>query len=77
VPGQTLLPPSLTGTRSCAEYDGEQCRADRVYLTSDPADAAVYAALAPGGGRGDVYEVEPVAAPAAIVVATIRCARSC
>src|SRR5215211_4762729 len=90
VPGQTLLPPSLTGARSCADYDDEHCRADRVYLTSDPADAAVYAALAPGAGGGDVYEVEPVgelepdppgevdtdsyAAAAATVVATVRCA---
>ncbi len=36
------------------------CRADRVYLTTDPVDASIYAALAPGGRYGDVYEVEPL-----------------
>ena len=60
VPGQALLPPSVTGARSCADYDGEHCRADRVYLTTDAEEAAVYAALATPGGRGDVYEVEPI-----------------
>ncbi|HYT52668.1 MAG TPA: NAD(+)--rifampin ADP-ribosyltransferase [Gaiellaceae bacterium] len=87
-PGQALYPPSLTGTRSCADFDTAHCRSDRVYLTTDQADAAVYAALAPLGGRGDVYEVEPLgalephppgglctssyAAPAATVVAVVR-----
>ncbi len=60
VPGQKLLPPSLTAACSCADYDGEHCRADRVYLTTDAEEAAVYAALATPGGRGDVYEVEPL-----------------
>jgi Rifampin ADP-ribosyl transferase len=60
VPGQKLLPPSLTGACSCADHDSEHCRADRVYLTTDAEEAAVYAALATPGGRGDVYEVEPI-----------------
>jgi hypothetical protein len=40
VPGDRLLPPSVTGARSCAHYDSEHCRADRVYLTMDPGEAA-------------------------------------
>jgi hypothetical protein len=88
VPGQALYPPSLMGARSCADLDAEHCRSDRVYLTTDQADAVVYAALVPLGGRGDVYEVEPLgvlepdlpgdlctssyAAPAATVVAVVR-----
>jgi hypothetical protein len=60
VPGQKLLPPSLTDAGSCADYDGEHCRADRVYLTTDAEEAAVYTALATPGGHGDVYEVEPL-----------------
>jgi hypothetical protein len=88
VPGQKLLPPARTGARSCSDYDGRHCRPDHVYLTADPTEAAVYAALASSGGDGDVYEVEPVgelepdppgdaaasayAARAAIVVAIVR-----
>ncbi len=88
VPGQALYPPSLTGHRSCAEFEAEHCRSDRVYLTMDQADAVVYAALAPLGGGGDVYEVAPLgalesdppgglctssySAPAATVVAVVR-----
>jgi hypothetical protein len=61
IPGQKLLPPLLTDACSCAEYDGgEHCRADRVYVTTDAEEAAVYAALTAPSGRGDVYEVEPV-----------------
>ena len=57
-------------------------------MTTDAEEAAVYAALAAPGGRGDVYEVEPVgelepdsaaapgtasyATPAATVVRVIR-----
>jgi hypothetical protein len=33
------------------------CRRDRVYATTELRVARVYAALAPFGGRGDVYEV--------------------
>ena len=88
VPGQKLLPPLLTDACSCADYDGEHCRTDRVYLTTDDEEAAVYAALTAPGGGGDVYEVEPVGAlepdpaasagtgsyatPAATVVRVIR-----
>jgi hypothetical protein len=88
VPGQKLLPPLLTDACSCADYDGEHCRTDRVYLTTDAEEAAVYAALTAPGGGGDVYEVEPVGAlepdpaasagtgsyatPAATVVRVIR-----
>ncbi len=87
-PGQKLLPPSLTGASSCADYDGEHCRSDRVYLTTDLEEATVYVALAPRGRCGDVYEVEPTDEPepdpscatgtttfttrAAIVVAVVR-----
>jgi hypothetical protein len=86
-PGQKLEPPALIGTPSCADEDGQHCRSDRVYLTTDPEEAAIYAALAPWSGRGDVYEVEPsgevepktpdaapksYAAPAATIVAVVR-----
>ena len=60
IPGQKLLPPFLTDACSGADYDSEHCRADRVYLTTDVEEAAVYAALATPGGGGDVYEVEPL-----------------
>jgi hypothetical protein len=36
VPGQRLLPPVITGARSCVDHDGQHCRDDRVYLTTDP-----------------------------------------
>jgi len=88
VPGQILQPPARTGTPSCSDYDSKHSRSDRVYVTTDPEEAAVYAALAPWGGRGDVYEVEPggelepeapgeagagsYAAPTATVVAVVR-----
>jgi hypothetical protein len=60
VPGQKLLPPRLTDACSCADYDAEHCRADRVFLTTDAEEAAMYAALATPRGHGDVYEVEPL-----------------
>ncbi len=60
VPGQKLLPPRLTDASSCSDYNGDHCRADRVYLTTDAEEAAVYAALATPGGHGDVYEVDPL-----------------
>lgn len=88
IPGQKLLPPLVTDACSCADYDGEHCRADRVYVTTDAEEAAVYAVLTAHRGRGDVYEVEPIgelepdpaaapgtgsyAAPAATVVRVIR-----
>jgi len=63
VPGQKLLPPSLSGARSCADLDSRHCRPDRVYLTADPEEAAIYAALAASWGFGDVYQVEPMDEP--------------
>ena len=59
-PGETLLPPLITGACSCADYASDHSRADRVYVTTDADEAAVYAALAAPGGYGDVYEVEPL-----------------
>jgi hypothetical protein len=38
------------------------CRADRVYVTTNLEEAAIYAALAPAGGRGGVYAVKAVGA---------------
>ena len=61
MPGKTLLPPRLTGARSCANLDAQHCRSDRVYVTTDFEVAVVYAALAPPAGNGDIYEVEPLA----------------
>jgi hypothetical protein len=88
VPGQMLEPPALTGAPSCSDHGRTHCRSDRVFVTSDPEEAAVYAALASRGGRGDVYEVEPCgelepeapgktgagsyAVPAATVTAVVR-----
>ena len=63
MPGQRLLPPSLSGARSCADFDSRHCRPDRVYLTADPEEAAIYAALAAPWGFGDVYQVEPMDDP--------------
>lgn len=60
LPGETLLPPLVTGVRSCADHDAEHSRSDRVYLTTDPAEAAAYAALTAPGGHGDVYEAKPL-----------------
>jgi hypothetical protein len=34
-----------------------------VYLTADPEEAAIYAALAASWGFGDVYQVEPMDEP--------------
>jgi len=88
LPGEKLQPPSLSGVPSCSRFDSQHCQPDRVYLTTDSEEAAVYAALAPWHGHGDVYEVEPdgvlepeaisedgtgsYAAPAATVVAVVR-----
>jgi len=63
MPGQRLLPPSLSGARSCADFDSRHCRPDRVYPTADPEEAAIYAALAAPWGFGDVYQVEPMDDP--------------
>lgn len=71
-----ILPPVRTGVmstldaaRSAAnEYGDATLRArseavirkDRVYLTSDPDEATLFAAMNPSGAPGVVYEVEPV-----------------
>lgn len=65
-----ILPPDLTGVLSTRNVDfpDEAMRAeaervtrtDRVYLTSDPDEASIFAAFNPSGERGWVYEVEPV-----------------
>lgn len=55
-----LLPPDETGAPSLSAYDSRQfCRMDRVYLTTDPHAALIYAASHPSG-TGVVYEVEPI-----------------
>ncbi len=59
MPGEKLQPPSLSGVPSCSRLDSRHCQPDRIYLTTDSEEAAVYAALAPWHGHGDVYEVEP------------------
>lgn len=57
--GDQVLPPSVTGTPTTADYGAVRvCRRDRIYATTDAAAARVFAALAPFGGGGDVYEVE-------------------
>jgi hypothetical protein len=49
----------MTGTPTTADCGGPTvCRRDRVYATTELRFARVYAALAPFGGCGDVYEVE-------------------
>jgi hypothetical protein len=49
----------MTGTPTTADYGGPTvCRRDRVYATTELRFARVYAALAPFGGCGDVYEIE-------------------
>src|SRR5215831_809862 len=42
---ETLLPPSVTGTPACTDHDRLHCSCDRVHLTTDPTEAATYAAL--------------------------------
>lgn len=65
-----ILPPTRTGvmsTRDACAGDPELAaqaaaviRRDRVYLTSDPDEASLFAAMNPSGLPGVVYEVEPV-----------------
>lgn len=70
--GDRILPPDQTGARSMADLDtapddmraqlARVHRTDRVYLTTDPAAARMYAAFYPGGDArrgGTVYRVEP------------------
>jgi len=56
--GGILLPPSITGAKSCADYGaGHVCRRDKVYVSVDVEDARLVAALTPAG---KVYQVEPL-----------------
>jgi hypothetical protein len=56
--GDRILPPSVTGTPTTADFAAAPvCRRDRVYASTELRVARVYAALAPFGGHGDVYEV--------------------
>jgi hypothetical protein len=56
--GDLILPPSVTGTPTTADFAATPvCRRDRVYASTELRVARVYAALAPFGGHGDVYEV--------------------
>lgn len=64
--GQLLLPPAITGVKPAneyADYPPGVYRPDRVYLTTDPENARLFAALHPSGTAdrgGDVYRVEPL-----------------
>lgn len=58
--GDYVLPPSVTGAKSCASYGAASvCRRDRVYVTAHFENAREAAAMHPSG-RGKVYEVEPI-----------------
>jgi hypothetical protein len=55
-----ILPPKMTGVPSTAQYGAEAvCRLDRVYLTTLPDAAVLFAAGAPSAQPGWVYEVTP------------------
>lgn len=53
--GQYVLPPSLTGAKSSAHFGNYMCDPGRVYVSTNPLDALMYAAAV----NGDVYEVAP------------------
>lgn len=54
-----ILPPNMTGAKSTAEYGAAKvCNTDKVYITTDPMAAQVFAAFHPSM-RGTVYIVEP------------------
>lgn len=56
--GGMLLPPSITGAKSCADYGaGHVCRRDKVYITTDVDVARFAATMTP---NGKVYEVFPL-----------------
>lgn len=58
-PGDFILPSSVTGASSNADYGAEKvCRRDRIYLTSDLTAAVFFAAMHPSN-HGAVYHVEP------------------
>ncbi len=57
--GQYLLPPAITRARSLSEFGAADVhRRDRVYVTTDPHAALLYAAAAPARSAA-IYEVEP------------------
>lgn len=61
--GEFLLPPNITKAPSCSEYGGAGVhRRDRVYVTTSPMLALLFAA---GWIGGVVYEVEPIGTLAA------------
>jgi len=59
--GQLILPPSITGVRSQADYmPDHSCRKDRVYVATAFDAACLYAGGYPHPRGGCVYEVEPI-----------------
>ena len=69
-PGDLILPPSRTGTRPLLAVAAEMgvptpdtpTATDRVYVTSEPADAALFATWWTDGSEvgGRLYQVEPI-----------------
>jgi hypothetical protein len=60
--GDRILPPATTGATSLAEYapgHATRARRDRVYMTDQEGEAAMFAAMHPSN-RGEVYVVEPL-----------------
>lgn len=58
--GELVLPPTETGAMSSSDFGACHVhRRDRVYVSSDPLGAAIFAALHPSG-KGCVYEVRPL-----------------
>lgn len=58
-----VLPPSVTGMPSCADYDDTGViRRDRVYIITVAGEAEDFAMFAPTRGDVCVYEVVPVGA---------------
>ncbi len=56
--GAFLLPPEITRSKCSSDYGAAEVhRRDRVYVTTDPAAALMYAA---GVRNGLVYECEPI-----------------
>lgn len=60
-PGQFVLPPSITGAKSMADFGAEGiCRRDHVYVTTEFQAAALYGGMYRSKKGGDVYLVEPI-----------------
>jgi hypothetical protein len=58
--GSLILPPTITKEPSLSEYGAAGVhRRDRVYVTTEKAAAAIYAAMH-HSGIGRIYEVEPI-----------------